>query len=415
MPAADLLRAPKALPPGLNSSDLFNGLSGLSRVAVAVSGGSDSLALLHLVAGWAGGRGIEVQALTVDHGLRHESAGEALQVAGWCSELGVPHHILKLAGEKPRSGIQAWARQARYDAMTRWCAQYGFTTLLTAHTMDDQAETVVMRARRTTSAKALAGIWPQRNWHGVAIVRPLLSTRRTTLRSYLADQGWGWIEDPSNSDLRFERVQVRRELEAGKIPALANRAAQALQEVERRAADARAWLKRFADISPLAVITLPRLEFRALGQEQQDEVLSWCLTAAGDGNGAAPHSIDLLRHWISTESKGRRTLAGALVNLRKNTLLILREAGRIPPGLVMVPAAQHLVWDGRFSIQAPAGTRVGPQALGNGQLCVERLPDMPIFVQAALPALHLADGRVLALPGGEENAVSATLCERFWL
>ncbi|NJO35566.1 MAG: tRNA lysidine(34) synthetase TilS [Rhodospirillales bacterium] len=137
--------------------------------------------------------------------------------------MGVAHVTLIWKGGKPRTGIQAAAREARYGLMTEWCRANGATRLLTAHTQDDQAETVLMRLARTSSIESLAGIARHGAWEGVAVFRPLLGVAKSELRQFLAGLGQSWIDDPSNEDERFERVRVRKLMPAlaaaGSIPA----------------------------------------------------------------------------------------------------------------------------------------------------------------------------------------------------
>ena len=187
---------------------------------------------------------IKISVLTVDHGLRPEAAAEAVKVAEWCARLGLEHHTLRWEGTKPKTGLQAKARAARYDLLSAWCKANGVTYLLTGHTMDDQAETVLMRQQRTDTAESLAGIWETAVWDGVKVFRPLLGQSRADLRAYLASLGQPWIDDPSNSDTRFERVRVRQALaqegrpdlqkiELADIAEKAGRAARALSPCHR--------------------------------------------------------------------------------------------------------------------------------------------------------------------------------------
>ena len=149
---------------------LFAALRGERHIAVAVSGGSDSMALLRLAEQWSQHQ-IKISVLTVDHGLRPEAAAEAVKVSEWCAPLGLEHHILRWEGSpKPKTGLQAKARAARYDLLSNWCKANGVAYVLTGHTMDDQAETVLMRQQRTDTAESLAGIWETAVWGGVKIV-----------------------------------------------------------------------------------------------------------------------------------------------------------------------------------------------------------------------------------------------------
>lgn len=178
-----------------------------ARLAVAVSGGPDSLALLWLAAAAFPGR---TTALTVDHGLRAGSAAEAAAVAARCATLGVPHATLVWADPDARRNVQAMARAARYALMGNWCAAHCVDVLLTAHHLDDQAETLLLRLARGSGTGGLAGIRGSRALcPGVRLVRPLLGVRRATLATVVAAAGWDAVDDPANHDVRHDRTAAR--------------------------------------------------------------------------------------------------------------------------------------------------------------------------------------------------------------
>ncbi len=174
------------------------------RLAVAVSGGPDSIGLLAAAALAFPGR---VVALTVDHGLRAASAAEADAVAAQCAARGIAHHSLRWSGARPSTDLQAAARAARYRLMLDWCAAGGVPMLLTAHHLEDQAETLLMRLARGSGSAGLAGVRRLRRQDGIDIVRPVLSLSRATLARWA--EGWATIDDPSNADERFDRTAVR--------------------------------------------------------------------------------------------------------------------------------------------------------------------------------------------------------------
>lgn len=179
------------------------------RLCVAVSGGPDSLALLLVAHDLLRGR---VLAATVDHGLRADSAGEADAVAALCAARAVPHTILRLDWPEglPGSNVQAQARERRYGALADWCQAQGVGWLATAHHLDDQAETLVMRLARGSGAAGLAGIRPVRDLGGgVRLVRPLLAVRRTALAAIAARAGMVPVNDPANADPAFDRTRAR--------------------------------------------------------------------------------------------------------------------------------------------------------------------------------------------------------------
>jgi tRNA(Ile)-lysidine synthase len=174
------------------------------RLGVAVSGGPDSLALLLLAHAAYPGR---VHAATVDHGLRPEGTAEAAFVAGICDPLSIPHATLR-AEMSETSNIQAAARTRRYALLTQWSAGVGAPFLATAHHLDDQAETLVMRLSRGSGLSGLSGIRAV----NPPIVRPLLGWRRRELAEIVREAGLEPVADPSNADDRFDRVRVRRRL-----------------------------------------------------------------------------------------------------------------------------------------------------------------------------------------------------------
>jgi tRNA(Ile)-lysidine synthase len=204
-------------------------------LAVAVSGGPDSLALLLLVHAACPGR---VEAATVDHRLRAESAAEAEAVALLCTEIGVPHRILAARVERAGEGLQSAARAARYAALAAWMDGNKVRLLLTAHHLDDQAETLLMRLNRGSGVAGLAGVRAAGSVPGsggrLRVCRPLLGWRRSELQSIVEAAGVEAARDPSNADERFDRARLRRRLgEAPWLdPAALARSASLLAEAE---------------------------------------------------------------------------------------------------------------------------------------------------------------------------------------
>jgi len=208
------------IPPGdIDRSEalerLFAPFSDASAILVAVSGGPDSVALLHLLARWrTGGSRPDLIAATVDHGLRAESAAEAATVADHAAKLEIPHRTLVWAGAKPRSGVQEAARTKRYELLVRQARRDGASHLATAHTCDDQAETILMRLARGSGIAGLAGMRPEVDRDGIRHVRPLLGVRKGILVDLCREKGWGFVEDPSNMDDRYARARWRKLLPA---------------------------------------------------------------------------------------------------------------------------------------------------------------------------------------------------------
>lgn len=177
-------------------------------LALAVSGGADSLALMALAADAFGPR---AQVLSVDHGLRAAAAGECAMVAGLAAGLGLPHQTLTLS-LAPGGDMQARARAARYAAMADWCRAHGIARLLTAHHADDQAETLLMRLARGSGLAGLSGVRATARIEGLTVLRPLLGHRRTELAAITAARGWAAADDPANRDPRFDRTAARKAL-----------------------------------------------------------------------------------------------------------------------------------------------------------------------------------------------------------
>ena len=183
---------------------------------MAVSGGGDSLALMHLLHDFARHHGhVPPLVLTVDHGLRKSSATDAKKVAAWARRLGLSAKVLTWRGKKPKTGIEAAARQARYRLMGDFLVQHKIGILFVGHNQDDQAETFLLRLARGSGLDVLAGMqprapWPAEGFAGLVLARPLLGLSRDQLRVYLKAKGQSWLEDPMNDDTTFDRVKVRK-------------------------------------------------------------------------------------------------------------------------------------------------------------------------------------------------------------
>jgi tRNA(Ile)-lysidine synthase len=189
------------------------GFAARSRAALAVSGGSDSLALMHLFSAWIGGKGLVPTVLTVDHGLRAASPAEADFVVTAAAKVGLSAEVLRWQGKKPRAGLEDAAREARYRLMGEWCRAHGIGALFVAHSEDDQAETFLLRLGRGSGVDGLSAMRPQSPYplpgFSLELFRPLLAISRADLRSYLAENGLDWLDDPMNHDPRFARVRLR--------------------------------------------------------------------------------------------------------------------------------------------------------------------------------------------------------------
>jgi tRNA(Ile)-lysidine synthase len=276
-----------------------------ARVGVAVSGGPDSLALLLLTIAARPG---QVEAATVDHGLRKESGAEAQMVAGLCERLDIPHAILTVDWDNPpTANIQAQAREVRYGVLGQWAVTRGQTAVATAHHADDQAETLLMRLGRGSGISGLAGIERCRALdNGVRLVRPLLGWRRDELRKIVDAAGLEPVDDPTNVDQRFDRTRARAALrdsdvlDAERLAASANHLADAEDALRWSAAqafDARC-------VSDGAELTL---DPRNLPRELQRRLLAAAIDRL---TGKLPAGPDLIRALDALAAGGTTTLAG---------------------------------------------------------------------------------------------------------
>lgn len=205
---------------GLNKDHIFQKFLSLSNarkpLVIAVSGGSDSLALLYLYAEFMAGHKAAATAhiATINHGLRPEAQQEAEFVAHISQQLSLPHTILHWQNNDPQSAVQEKARGARHQLLRDYAKKIGAETILLGHSLDDQSETYAMRKARSQSLRGLAAMAPSTLYCGdVWFARPLLLSTRHDLRDYLASQNQDWIDDPSNHDVRFERVRIRSQLQ----------------------------------------------------------------------------------------------------------------------------------------------------------------------------------------------------------
>lgn len=369
------------------------------RLAVAVSGGADSLALCLLAAHWARPLGGAVTALTVDHRLREGSSAEARQVGVWLRADGIAHEILIRAGERPRTRVQETARAARFAMLLAWCRAAGVFHVLFGHHRQDQAETLLMRGARGGRSGMTAIV----ETPAALILRPLLTVEPDRLRAVLIALGQPWIEDPSNRDPRFERVRTRATLEAdpSRAEALLSRAdddARSIAEAEGRA---RRILARFCSVHAAGFARIDVRAVSACSRVVRQRTLSHLLTTVG-GQAYPPPTRKL--HELSA-AIGRQgglaaaTLHGCRIIRQPSGWLVCREARGQPAPQEVVPGGE-LRWDGRFAIRFAAGASSGRLvALGEpGRLALLaaapalRTRSVPAVVWPTLPAVVDAEG-----------------------
>lgn len=381
-------------------------------VAVAVSGGQDSRALALLAAPWVARRGGTMTALVVDHGLGDGSAGAASRTLEWLAARGIAGIGLSWEGAKPKAGVQAAAREARYRLLGEWCAENGVLHLVTAHHREDQAETVLLRLAAGSGFDGLAAMPPVQETSWGRILRPLLRASRSRLRATLEALGQGWIEDPANVDPAFARARLRRSagalaregLTPARLAATAGRIGAAREALERETA---ALLARSTTIFPAGHALADREALAAAPLDLSRRALERILGCIG-GRRYAPRRARLEPLLDRLRGKGvmeARTLAGCAIRPSGGAILFVREAGAIRETTPVVAGGETL-WDGRFRVSF-ARTAAGRDALhlhalgaagwrtvGGALQCV---PPMPDEARRALPAVYDDEG-VLEVP-----------------
>lgn len=364
-------------------------MQGQARVGLAVSGGGDSMALLHLAQQVAAQSGCVIHAVTVDHGLRPGSAAEAAQVARHCAEHAMSHQTLLWQRDAVTGNLQAAARDARYGLMAGWAQGQGIGRVLLGHTQDDQAETFLMRLGREAGLDGLCGMPACFTRHGVEWHRPLLEARRADLRDYLRAEGLGWSDDPSNDDLRFARIKARAALEA--LAPLGIDAG-GLSRVMAQLDDARAALRH--QVQAVAA--------RLIRQEHGDLIIDWpaleaepfevirrCVVAGlmwVSGRPYPPRREDVSHIILALASEGRRTLAGCLLRRQGHEVRIGREFNALRD----VTGPTGAPWDRRWRLDGPHDPALHVAALGEGglTLCPDwRATGLPRTTLLASPAV----------------------------
>ncbi len=330
------------------------------RLGVAVSGGSDSLALLHLLLG--SGK-FALAAVTVNHGLRPQAASEALHVARICEGLGVSHEVLEWKGWDGRGNLQDQARRNRYSLIADWARREGLDGVAVGHTRDDQAETVLMRLARASGVDGLSGMAGEFERDNVRFWRPLLAVGRSALRRYLVEEGVKWVEDPSNADDQYDRVRARKALS---VLSTLGVTTEALSQVARNLSDARAalsevaaeWAERSAKVDAGDVI-FDRTALSGLPADLKRRVVGAALKFVASAE-YPPRREALAELLAAIDERRNHTLSGCYVMVSDITVRITREAAAVE-GLA---TGTDAVWDNRWRLDGPHAPNLTVRALG---------------------------------------------------
>ncbi len=323
-----------------------------------MSGGSDSMALLRLAHFCCGQVRKKIVALTVDHGLRAASAGEAKQVAAWCADLGIGHHILHWEYQG-KGNLSAVARNGRYRLMADFCKANGIAHLYTGHTIDDQAETVLMRLARGSGVDGLAGMARETPIWGITVVRPfVLDQTRGNLRDILRALGQAWIDDPTNDDPSYDRVKARQVfkhleplgISVSSLSGLAHRMGLAKQVLQRQADEL---VKNAVFLSPIGFAELDVNAFAAAETETACRVIGQIINLFSDNGGRPRLSVEeeMLEWMLKRYSSGGKTFAHCAFRPNGDRFNILRETARCAPKTQ--PGEVNGLWDGRFHFDIP--------------------------------------------------------------
>jgi tRNA(Ile)-lysidine synthase len=370
---------------------------------VAVSGGGDSVALLVLLHDWAAAGDRGLAAATVDHGLREGSAAEAAAVARLCDRLGVPHATLVWAGRGARGNLQAAARDARRALLGDWARWNGLAAVALGHTLDDQAETFLLRLARGSGIDGLSAMATATRAEGTLWLRPLLGVRRATLRDVLRGAGIAWAEDPSNADAAFARVRARAALGPlaplglgpERLAATAGRMARARAALE---AATRALARECLEAGSAGDLTLDPGRLAAAPEELRLRLVAGALAWVA-GAPMRPRLVvtEAAAAAVLEGSVGRGlVLFGCVLRPRRGRIALHREPAAVA---APVPAACG-VWDGRWRVTGAehAGLVIG--ALGPEGLAARpdwRASGLPREALLTTPGLWHGD-RLVAAP-----------------
>ena len=353
----------------------------IARLGVAVSGGSDSMSLLHLLAHAASARGVGLEVATVDHGLRPEATEEARLVAEACAALGLRHDTLSWTGWTGTGNLQAEARAARYRLLADWARARGLDAVALAHTRDDQAETFLLRLARQAGVDGLAAMAGEIKRGGMRFWRPVLGCTRAELRAFLERRGVTWSDDPSNEDPAYDRVRVRAALDTlaglgidrATLAGVAAILGDASRALKRTTHDLAAGIARVE----AGDVVIDRAALASADPEIARRLLVAALVWVAVSE--YPPRRAAVAELISAIAEDRgHTLHGCRVTSDQDFVRISRELAAVQ-GLETPFGAE---WDGRWRLAGP-GTGGVVRALG------EAVTDCPDWRETGLPRATL--------------------------
>lgn len=388
--------------PPLSGAELAAALAAIGgfeprpRIAVAVSGGPDSMALMLLADRWARERGGTAVGLTVDHGLRPESSEEARRVAAWLERRGIAHALLPWRGPKPASRIQETARAARYELLAGWCRAHGFLHLFAAHHREDQAETYLIRRRAGSGIDGLAAMSAVRELVGCRLLRPLLDDSRSRLAAFLATERQPFLSDPSNLNPVFERTRLRVAEPDTAIELVLSETRRSAERRIAREASLYRLIGRAVRVHPAGFAVVDRALFTAADDDCAARLLARVAACIG-GTRYPPRQVRLarLRDALREQPSRAATLAGCRFVPWRGCILVLRELAAAAAPTRLAPGIE-IAWDGRFAARLPpeaqGGFRLGCLGVSGAALPGRGMAAVPPLVDPTLPALWDEEG-----------------------
>ncbi len=377
------------------------------KIAVALSGGSDSMCLTLLLKKWTIQHGGKLVALTVDHGLRSESRQEAACVTQWMKHQEIEHHILPWEGIKPLSKIQEYARAARYNLLENWCNTHGILHLCLGHNLEDQVETALFRLCRGSGLDGCAGMSAIIEKPTLRILRPILNVSRETIKQVLELNKQQWIEDPTNTNSKYTRNRLR------KLQGLLGQEGLSTQRAfgfAKKQGQARLALEIATNEFIAKNIALYPEGYAFLKKDQLCNTpgdillrsLAWILMSISGQDFPPRHkNLEYLHSQLVSDSiTTSRTCGGCLISVRKHGILFAREDGLISDTM-QFHKDLTTIWDRRFTISVrwpkiadskPAPLSIAKLGEKGWKQVVSHLPTLlkkrlPAHAAYALPAI----------------------------
>lgn len=382
----------------------------MQHFALAVSGGADSLSMM-VLAHQAQQKNLNFTVLSFNHNLRPEAANEARYVAKLAKQFGLPVKVLSWQPQNKLADVQAKARMARYEAMLAYCARQKLDGLILAHHLQDQAETFLQRLIRGSSVDGLSAMqavsYLDKMPIGgqVPIVRPFLETDQAALHQCLTASGLQPVQDPSNSDNRFQRVLLRENraffdglgLTAEKLAATASRLQPARAVLQQLTQEA---LNQHLQVGACGQISFERAAFQALPQEIGIRFLRQIFSHHQDYAPRQARLEAIYQTICDPKQHKRQTLAGLMCDSQPHQVIIYREPAAIDPTPIIVKAGQTAVWDRRFVVKVSkkmaANVRITPLGAEGAQALRDKgvkLPKLPAKILHGLPCVRAQTAR----------------------